>query len=321
MIFADKLINLRKKAGMSQEDLALKLGVSRQSVSKWEGAQSIPDISKIIELSQIFGVSTDYLLKDDLDVEDDSPIKENSDKKMMSLTEVNDYLAINNKTKYYVAIGVVLCILSPITLLLLVMFSYLGFISDILASAIGVITLLAIVTIAVILFVVSGFKLNKYEFINSQDFETQYGVTGYINEKKNNYYQTYMIMMVIGIILCVLCVIPLLVSAFINDGEYAIAGVCALLLIVAIGVFLLIVASCQMSAYNKILQEGEYTKERKETNKSVSLVSSFYWMLVVAIYLTYSFISNDWHITWIVWPIAGILYPVIIKIVELIKSK
>lgn len=321
MIFADKLINLRKKAGMSQEDLALKLGVSRQSVSKWEGAQSIPDISKIIELSQIFGVSTDYLLKDELDVEDDSPIKENSDKKMISLEEVNDYLAINNKTKYYVAIGVVLCILSPITLLLLVMFSYLGFISDILASAIGVITLLAIVTIAVILFVVSGFKLNKYEFINNQDFETQYGVTGYINEKKNNYYQTYMIMMVIGIILCVLCVIPLLVSVFINDGEYAIAGVCALLLIVSIGVFLLIVASCQMSAYNKILQEGEYTKERKEANKSVSLVSSLYWMLVVAIYLTYSFISNDWHITWIVWPIAGILYPVIIKIVELIKSK
>ena len=321
MIFADKLINLRKKAGMSQEDLALKLGVSRQSVSKWEGAQSIPDISKIIELSQIFGVSTDYLLKDDLDVEDDSPIKENSDKKMISLTEVNDYLAINNKTKYYVAIGVVLCILSPITLLLLVMFSFLGFISDILASAIGVITLLAIVTIAVILFVVSGFKLNKYEFINSQDFETQYGVTGYINEKKNNYYQTYMIMMVIGIILCVLCVIPLLVTAFVNDGEYAIVGVCALLLIVAIGVFLIIVASCQMSAYNKILQEGEYTKERKETNKSVSLVSSLYWMLVVAIYLTYSFISNDWHITWIVWPIAGILYPVIVKIVELIKSK
>ena len=321
MIFADKLINLRKKAGMSQEDLALKLGVSRQSVSKWEGAQSIPDISKIIELSQIFGVSTDYLLKDELDVEDDSPVKENSDKKMISLTDVNDYLVINNKTKYYIAIGVLLCILSPITLLLLVMFSYLGFISDILASAIGVITLLAIIAIAVILFVVSGFKLNKYEFINSQEFETQYGVTGYINEKKNNFYQTYMIMMVIGIILCVLCVIPLLVTAFVNDGEYVLAGVCALLLIVSIGVFLIIVASCQMSAYNKILQEGEYTKERKETNKSVSLVSSLYWMLAVAIYLTYSFISNDWHITWIVWPIAGILYPVIVKVVELIKNK
>lgn len=321
MIFADKLINLRKKAGMSQEELADKLGVSRQSVSKWESAQSIPDISKIIELSQIFGVSTDYLLKDDMDIEDNSPIKEHNDKKMISLSEVNEYLAINNKTRYYIAIGVVLCILSPITLLLLVMLSEFNFIDATLASAIGVITLLAIVAIAVILFVISGFKLNKYEFITNKYFETQYGVTGLVNEKKNKYYQAYMIMMVIGIILCVLCVVPLLVTAFINEGIYVIAGVCALLAIVSIGVFLIVLASCQMSAYNKLLQEGDYTKEKKETSKSVNLVSSIYWMLAVAVYLTYSFITNDWHITWIVWPIAGVLYPIVIKTVELIKSK
>ena len=54
MIFADKLIALRKQHGLSQEQLAEKLNVSRQSVSKWEGAQSIPDINKIIQLSQIF---------------------------------------------------------------------------------------------------------------------------------------------------------------------------------------------------------------------------------------------------------------------------
>lgn len=62
MILADKIINLRKKAGWSQEDLAEKLGVSRQSVSKWEGAQSVPDMDKVLRLSRIFGVSTDYLL-------------------------------------------------------------------------------------------------------------------------------------------------------------------------------------------------------------------------------------------------------------------
>ena len=64
MILADKIINLRKKAGMRQEDLAYKLNVSRQSVSKWEGAQSVPDINKIIEMAKVFSVSTDYLLKD-----------------------------------------------------------------------------------------------------------------------------------------------------------------------------------------------------------------------------------------------------------------
>ena len=69
MILADKIIELRKKNGWSQEDLAEKLGVSRQSISKWEGAQSIPDMNKIIMISDIFGVSTDFLLKDELEMD------------------------------------------------------------------------------------------------------------------------------------------------------------------------------------------------------------------------------------------------------------
>ena len=67
MTFSDKLIALRKKAGWSQEELAERLNVSRQSVSKWEGAQSMPDIDKIVQLSSLFGVTTDYLLKDGQD--------------------------------------------------------------------------------------------------------------------------------------------------------------------------------------------------------------------------------------------------------------
>ena len=66
MILADKIIALRKKAGWSQEELGEKLGVTRQSVSKWEGAQSVPDMDKILQLSRLFGVTTDYLLKDEL---------------------------------------------------------------------------------------------------------------------------------------------------------------------------------------------------------------------------------------------------------------
>ena len=64
MTFSDKLIALRKKAGWSQEELAERLNVSRQSVSKWESAQSMPDIDKILQLSSLFGVTTDCLLKD-----------------------------------------------------------------------------------------------------------------------------------------------------------------------------------------------------------------------------------------------------------------
>ena len=56
VILADKIIELRKKNGWSQEQLAQKLNVTRQSISKWEGAQSVPDLQKIILLSEIFGV-------------------------------------------------------------------------------------------------------------------------------------------------------------------------------------------------------------------------------------------------------------------------
>lgn len=72
MILADKIIDLRKKNGWSQEELASQLGVSRQSVSKWESGQSIPDLDRILKMSIIFGVSTDYLLKDDAEPIDDA---------------------------------------------------------------------------------------------------------------------------------------------------------------------------------------------------------------------------------------------------------
>ena len=70
MILADKIINLRKRERWSQEDLAERLNVSRQSVSKWESAQSIPELEKILQLSRLFCVSTDYLLKDEIEAEE-----------------------------------------------------------------------------------------------------------------------------------------------------------------------------------------------------------------------------------------------------------
>ena len=72
MIFSEKLLTLRKAKGITQEQLAEKLDVSRQSISKWESGQSAPELEKIVALSTIFDVSTDYLLKsseiDDLSV-------------------------------------------------------------------------------------------------------------------------------------------------------------------------------------------------------------------------------------------------------------
>ena len=69
MILADKIMKHRKQNGWSQEELAEKMNVSRQAVSKWESAQSVPDLDKILKLSRIFGVTTDYLLKDEIEAD------------------------------------------------------------------------------------------------------------------------------------------------------------------------------------------------------------------------------------------------------------
>lgn len=72
MEFSEKLLTLRKAKNLTQEELAEKLNVSRQSVSKWESGQAVPELDKIVALSAVFDVTTDYLLKsseiDDLSV-------------------------------------------------------------------------------------------------------------------------------------------------------------------------------------------------------------------------------------------------------------
>ena len=113
MIFADKLILLRKKAGWSQEELADQMNVTRQSVSKWEGAQSVPDLEKMIRLSKLFGVSTDYLLKDEIEeaehisLSDDAPTL-----RRVSMDEANTFLSVKLRTAKTVAYAAFLCILS-----------------------------------------------------------------------------------------------------------------------------------------------------------------------------------------------------------------
>lgn len=73
--FSEKLLELRRREGLSQEQLADRMGVTRQSVSKWESGAAVPELSKLIALSDLFSVSVDYLVKDRLE-EPELPVPE-----------------------------------------------------------------------------------------------------------------------------------------------------------------------------------------------------------------------------------------------------
>ena len=312
MILADKIIQLRKKAGWSQEELAEQLGVSRQSVSKWEGAQSIPDLNKIIAMSQLFGVSVDYLVKDE--IEGEEPILPEdaasvNPVRRVTMAEANEYLALRRTASKKIALGVMLCILSPVILILLGGYSEYGPISENLAAGLGLGILLAMVAAAVAIFITTGSKAAAYEFLEKEPIETEYGVDGMVKELKKNYSDTYTRKNVMGAALCILAVVPLVsVAVATQNPLHSILGVCFLLILVSVGVYQLISGGVIWESYQKLLQEGDYTPDAKRVNKNIG---SVYWPVVLAIYLGYSFITNYWATSWVIWPVAGVLWAAI----------
>lgn len=235
MILADKIIALRKRAGWSQEELAQQLGVTRQSVSKWEGAQSVPDMDKVLQMSRLFGVSTDYLLKDELEETEALPTAEEPALRRVTMEQASDYLALRRAAAPRVALATFLCILSPAVLLLLsgmsgdARFAVRG---DT-AAGIGLCVLLVLVAAAVALFITSGTKSKVYEFLEKEPFETEYGVAGMVKERKQAFAPTATRLNVIGTVLCILSVLPLFAYVAFRATDLAyIAAVCALLMLV-----------------------------------------------------------------------------------------
>lgn len=326
MILADKIIELRKKSGWSQEELAEKMGVSRQSVSKWEGALSIPDLDKILLMSEIFGVSTDYLLKDEFGDELPSPKEEISEStfRKVSMEEANAFLKVKEETAPMVSIGVTLCILSPIPLFFLMYLCETGktALTENGAGGIGLIALILMVVPAVALFVMSGMKTGKYEYLDDEPIELAYGIAGMVKERQNSMRDKHIRDYVIGICLCVLSALPLFLFAFFEDADGEIfIGLCLTLAIVAAGVHMIIRSGINWAATEKLLQEDDYSVENKLTEKKMEPISSIYWCVITAAYLIWSFSTMEWQRTWIIWPAAGVLFGALYGITKLVDKK
>ena len=327
MILADKIILLRKKSGWSQEDLAEKLNVSRQSISKWEGAQSVPGMDKILQLSEIFGVSTDYLLKDSIELEEyveQESKSEESSMRYVSMEEANSYLDLTQNIAHKMALGVAMCIMSPaiiITLSNLYLFEQFSF-SENQSQAIALTLFFITIASAVVIFISIGMKFKDFEYLKTEPIETEYGVSGMVKSKMKAYKETYSKYNIIGVTLCILSVLPVILSSFADKDLTDGIGVIGTLFMVAVGVFMLVTVGTIWSSFNVLLQEGEYSVEGKAKSKVVGSIAGIYWLLTTAIFLFISFYYGAWDKSWMIWPVAGVLFGAVAAIANLvIKSK
>ncbi len=321
MIFADKLIQLRKKAGWSQEELAEQMDVTRQSVSKWEGAQAIPDIEKMLRLSRLFGVSMDYLVKDEIETDDGIVLEKVPLLRHVSMDEVKSFLTMTADTAKIKALAVFLCILSPICLFILGGFSQQDSydFSENAAGGIGMIVLLIIVSLAVVIFMSCERKNAEFEYLQKEVFDMDYGVIEMLKKQKAQYRITYTRKNIIGTVLSIMALIPLFIGAIIdeNNDMLMIYMLSVSFVIAGIGVIFFVSNGIIWAGYEKLLQEGDYSKKKKENQAFVSVISTIYWLIITAIYLSYSFMTNNWQFSWIIWVIGGLIYPIITMINEL----
>ena len=327
MILADKIMALRKKAGWSQEELAARLNISRQSVSKWEGAQSIPDMDKVVQMSRLFGVTTDFLLKDELEIEEHTQSEPMDEPPLRRVTmeEASAYLALRRAAAPKMALATFLCIISPVALLILAAMSEMSRfgISENAASGIGLCGLLVLVAIGVALFLTCSARVRDFAFLEEEPFETEYGVSGMVKERMQDFANTYSRLNITGTVLCILSAVPLFVSMCIETADVVyVAAVCLLLIIAGIGCVAFTYGGTIHASMERLLEEGGYTRQQKSRRGVKGAISTIYWLLVTAIFMWYTFGpsgNGQARYSWFIWAIAGVLYAAVMLVVNLIQ--
>ena len=329
MILADKIMEERKRNGWSQEELAEKLGVSRQAVSKWESAGSSPDLQRILQMSQLFGVSTDYLLKDEMEpdgvyqeIEPTMERRETVPVRSVSMEEANDFLDRKREGAPRIANGVFMCIVSPALLILLSgMADDRRFhVTEAFAAGLGLVFLFVMVAVAVFLFITCGIRQSQMEYLEKEVFETEYGVSGMVKERRRSYEPVFTRGIAVGVGICILSVVPLLLAGVVDAPDaVTCAMVSLLLLLVAAGV-----RHDRAGEHHKgqlrHAAAGRRIQQKRKTgeNKAGHIVRG----ILVPGHRHLSGLEASatmrWDITWILWPVAGVLFAAVSGTVRLV---
>ena len=290
MNFAENLQNLRKKKNMTQDELAEKLQVSRQAVSKWESGSGYPETEKIISICEIFDCSMDELVRGKI-----------------TLDKKDNYDLIMSKSAKQVAIAVTLILLGVSIFLTII-----GLSPDVeQSSLIGICVILLGVAFAVPLFIVNGFKIEEFKKKNPilnniyTENELEVGKTKY----------TKFTAIGISIILIGVMIMMLLLGLKIG-GEESSLPVAILMYFITIGTSIIVYASNMKEKFDIPKYNKENSLEYKEVKNKVGKICGIIMLITTIIFLIWGFTLNMWEINWMVYPIGGILCGIISIIFE-----
>lgn len=282
MEFYEKLKKLRKESGMSQEELADQLNVSRQAVSKWESGQGYPETDKLIQIGSTFGVTLDYLLKDEAAKSEDEAGY------YASRETVEGYLASKKQGSVRIAIGVAIIIAS---LVFPMAFRY---------NMHGNVCFFIGVAIGLVILILQGFRPKRYLEVESQPLVFD---AAYIKEFRLQYAvqrKRYGLLVVGGLLL----VVASFIWAMFSNGEGVKGAIMPILW--AVAVFMFIIAGSALTAGSVIANNTAHVKDVSNDKKNGWIFASIMPLAAMA-FLAIGFIWGAWHPGWLVFPVAALL--------------
>ncbi len=282
MNFGENLQNLRKMSHISQEELAEKLNVSRQAISKWESNDCYPETEKLIKICEIFNCSMDTILKGKVQ-------KQNE-------TTKTSYEKIMNNLSKGIALGVFLILLGTTFLLGIISRS-----TDEQNIITGVIILLIFVLFAIPIFIIRGLEIETFKRKNPllENF--------YTSEEIDKYDKVFSKALVISISIIILGVIVFMaLYGFKIFNGNVIMQVSILMIFITISTPILVYHGIQKDKYDieKHNKANNYIKVNEEL---LGKISGVIMIMATIIYFILGFIWNLWKYNWLIYPICGMI--------------
>lgn len=238
--------------------------------------------------------------------------------------EVDEYLDRRKRFSRGIGFGVFLAIIS--SSVLIANSGYYEHVSSIgnesIALLPGLVFQFVTLITAIVLFIINGINSEKFEKYGKQNNILSPQKEREVQAAKDRFNPRFAISVALGVGLILAgAFVIILVSTLWQDNEfYQSLAVSFMLFLLAIAVYLFTSGGIRLDSYNSLLNHGSYTTDRIRAESKTDILAGPYWVLVTAIYLIWSFVTGNWHITWIVWPIAGIIFALIVSIVEAIEK-
>ena len=300
MAFSDNLQFIRAQAGVTQEQLAEQLDVSRQSVSKWESGASFPEMDTLLRICDLYDVNMDTLLR--------GSVEESR------VSDTVRYDAFMNRFSLRMALSIS-AIIAGVALMIFLKVLIPSGSSEILAVAL----FMLIVTVSVVVMVASGIQYDNFRKKHPvlQDFYTE--------EEKDAFHQKFVWYIAGGVGAILFGVVLLiLMFAFLPEREpYESLGGALFMLLVAGAVFAFVYGGMQEDKY-KIWKYNRDNNPDPESKRRLDLIGAacgVIMLIATAIYVGLGFTRNAWGTAWWVFPVGGILCGVVSVVLDPYKGE